>query len=188
MSARNDPDLPFLISGGGIGGCAAALALARQGFRSIVLEQADDFGETGAGIQIGPNAFKMFARLGITEAIDDVAVRPSALVMRDGLTGDTVMELPVNTAEFSRHFDYPYAVIYRPDLHGALMDACRQAGLVELRSGAKVTAHADHGDRITADLATGETAKDSSSRPGREGSNHLSQVARGSSTPRRQLS
>jgi len=35
---------PFLIAGGGIGGLAAALGLARKGYRSIVLEQARGLG------------------------------------------------------------------------------------------------------------------------------------------------
>ena len=47
-SSRNR--LPVVIAGGGIGGLAAALALARKGFRSIVLEQAPQFGAIGAGI------------------------------------------------------------------------------------------------------------------------------------------
>ena len=34
--ARNDK--PVIVAGGGIGGLAAALALARKGFRSVVLE------------------------------------------------------------------------------------------------------------------------------------------------------
>src|SRR5690606_10356541 len=45
-----------LICGGGIGGLAAALVLARQGYRVEVFEQSDAFKEIGAGIQIGPNA------------------------------------------------------------------------------------------------------------------------------------
>ena len=43
-------DLPVLVSGGGIGGLAAALALVRQGFRVQVFEQAPEIGEIGAGI------------------------------------------------------------------------------------------------------------------------------------------
>ena len=50
----------IIIVGGGIGGLAAALALAQKTFDVIVLEQADRFKEVGAGIQLGPNVFKMF--------------------------------------------------------------------------------------------------------------------------------
>ena len=59
---------PVIVVGGGIGGLAAALALARKGIEVRVLEQAPEFREIGAGIQLGPNVFKMFARLGLTEA------------------------------------------------------------------------------------------------------------------------
>ena len=51
---------PFIIAGGGIGGLAAALGLAKAGKHSLVLEQAESLGEIGAGIQIAPNAFNCF--------------------------------------------------------------------------------------------------------------------------------
>ncbi|MGZ5187150.1 MAG: NAD(P)-binding protein, partial [Caldimonas sp.] len=59
--------LPVLIAGAGIGGLAAALALAREGFRVEVLEQSAEIGEIGAGIQLGPNAFAAFDALGVGE-------------------------------------------------------------------------------------------------------------------------
>ena len=43
---------PIIIAGGGIGGLAAARMLAIKGRKSIVLEQAPEFGEIGAGIQL----------------------------------------------------------------------------------------------------------------------------------------
>ena len=46
-----------IVAGGGIGGLSAAVGLANNGCGVTVLEQADTFGETGAGIQLGPNAF-----------------------------------------------------------------------------------------------------------------------------------
>ena len=57
-------DPPVLVVGGGIGGLAAALALARRGFSVKVIEQAQELGEIGAGIQLGPNAFAAFDALG----------------------------------------------------------------------------------------------------------------------------
>jgi 3-hydroxybenzoate 6-monooxygenase len=75
--------LPILIAGGGIGGLAAAFVLARSGHAVTVLEQAPEFGEIGAGIQLGPNIFRMFEYLGLTEDINKVAYFPPAMGMRD---------------------------------------------------------------------------------------------------------
>jgi len=61
----NGQALPILIAGGGIGGLAAAHALARKGFAVRVLEQAPEFREIGAGIQLGPNIFRALERLGL---------------------------------------------------------------------------------------------------------------------------
>ena len=62
---------PILISGGGIGGCACALALSNNGFSCQVFEQSKDFGEIGAGIQLGPNVHKMVEILGINKKIEE---------------------------------------------------------------------------------------------------------------------
>ena len=59
----------ILIAGGGIGGLATALALAQKGIASTVLEKARQLGEIGAGIQLGPNAFHCFDRLGVGAAL-----------------------------------------------------------------------------------------------------------------------
>ena len=47
----------ILIAGGGIGGLAAAAALAGRGIASVVVERSGRFAEIGAGIQLGPNGF-----------------------------------------------------------------------------------------------------------------------------------
>jgi 2-polyprenyl-6-methoxyphenol hydroxylase-like FAD-dependent oxidoreductase len=67
---------PILIAGGGLGGLAAALALGRHGQSVRVLEQAAKFAPIGYGIQLGPNVFPMFERLGITDAIMREAAIP----------------------------------------------------------------------------------------------------------------
>ena len=76
-----------LIAGGGIGGLSAALALARHGIPSQLIEQAAEFKEIGAGIQLGPNVFRMFERLGLIEPISALAVFPNNLIMFDSITG-----------------------------------------------------------------------------------------------------
>ena len=77
--------LPILVAGGGIGGLAAAHALARKGFAVRVLEQAPEFREIGAGIQLGPNIFRALEKIGLKEAVLADAHVPPAMEMRDAL-------------------------------------------------------------------------------------------------------
>ena len=116
----------IIIVGGGLGGLAAALALAQKQFDVTVLEQADQFREVGAGIQLGPNVFKMFKALDLVNPIEELAVFPDALVMRDAITANEITRIPINTTSFKKQFSFPYGVIYRPDLLNVLKRACEQ--------------------------------------------------------------
>jgi len=148
---------PVLIAGGGIGGLAAALALAQKGRRSHVFEQASRFGEVGAGIQLGPNVFKMFDRMGLTDAISSLAFFPESLIMRDSMTGDIVTRIAVGSEAFRERFKHPYAVIYRADLHQVLFEACRRSPLVTLSASQKISEHDDMGDRVMVRTESGAT-------------------------------
>jgi 2-polyprenyl-6-methoxyphenol hydroxylase-like FAD-dependent oxidoreductase len=53
----------LIVAGAGIGGLTTALALAHHGFRALVLEQAEKLQETGAGIQLAPNATRVLRTL-----------------------------------------------------------------------------------------------------------------------------
>ena len=57
------------IVGAGIGGLTAAIALARRGISVRVFEQAAEMVEVGAGLQLSPNAMKVFCTLGLDEAL-----------------------------------------------------------------------------------------------------------------------
>lgn len=151
----NQSNLPVIISGGGIGGLAAGLMLARAGQKVTILEQAEDFGETGAGIQIGPNAFIMFDAMGIRQEINKVAVFPEALVMMDALTGEQITRVPLNNDTFKKHFHNPYAVIYRPDLHNVLLEAVRADPLAELVTSCSVEGFVDHSGYVEVSTSTG---------------------------------
>jgi len=61
--------LRAVIVGGGIGGTAAALALARAGIDVRVYEQARQLTEVGAGVSLAPNGLRMLDRLGIGDGI-----------------------------------------------------------------------------------------------------------------------
>jgi salicylate hydroxylase len=153
MKARNQD--PVLVAGGGIGGLAAALALARKGFRSIVLEQAQQFGELGAGIQIAPNAWHALDALGVGQLVKKEAVFVEHLLMFDGVTGEKVIDIPLDR-RFARRFANPYAVTHRADIHGSLLDGCKALPeLIELRTSSRVAAFASEGSAVSVDLADG---------------------------------
>ena len=122
----------IIIVGGGLGGLAAALALAQKQFDVTVLEQADQFREVGAGIQLGPNVFRMFKALDLLNPIEELAVFPDALVMRDAITANEITRIPINTASFKKQFGFPYGVIYRPDLLNVLKRACEQFSNIKI--------------------------------------------------------
>jgi salicylate hydroxylase len=114
----------ILIAGGGIGGLAAALALAQKGRKVRVLEKAPEFGEIGYGIQMGPNVSRMLERLGVLKALEPHAVFPAALILVDALDNREISRIRVGPA-FRARYGHPYFVIHRRDLHGGLLEACR---------------------------------------------------------------
>ena len=135
-SARNSNE-PVLVAGGGIGGIAAALALARRGFAVKVLEQSPQLGEIGAGIQLGPNGFAAFDALGIGEIARARAVYTDAMVMHDALDEACVGRIPTGAA-FRARFGNPYAVIHRADVHGSLLEGAVATGRIEVATATTV--------------------------------------------------
>src|SRR5262245_37470513 len=122
---------PVLIAGGGIGGLAAALALARQGFPVKVFEQAPQIGEIGAGIQLGPNAFAAFDALGVGERARSRAVYTERMVMLDAIDESEVASVSVGDP-FRQRFRNPYAVIHRADVHKSLLEGVQATERIEL--------------------------------------------------------
>ncbi|HMT64808.1 MAG TPA: 3-hydroxybenzoate 6-monooxygenase [Ottowia sp.] len=150
----------LLVVGGGIGGLAAALALARLGLRVTLLEQAADIGEIGAGIQLGPNAFAALDALGVGENARGRAVFTDELIMMDAVDASVVGRFPVGEA-FRTRFGNPYAVIHRADIHTSILEGVRGSDRIQFHTSTKVvrieqdassvTAIDQHGQRFTAD-------------------------------------
>jgi len=156
--AKGNGGLPILVAGGGIGGLAAAYALARKGFPVRVLEQAPEFRELGAGIQLGPNIFRALDRIGLTESMLADAWRPSAQEMRDAVTGELVTRIPLGD-EFFAKFQAPYAVTHRADIHGVFLRACEQSNLISLENNQRVDDFEDDGESVAVTLQSGERAQ-----------------------------
>ncbi|MBI3704804.1 MAG: 3-hydroxybenzoate 6-monooxygenase [Rhizobiales bacterium] len=155
MASTNGSSAPFLISGGGIGGLIAAYALAQKGFPVRVFEQAPEFREVGAGMQRGPNIFRVLEKVGLKDAVLADAHRPPAQEMRDAVTGKLVTRIPLG-AEFMARFGQPYAVTHRADIHATFLKACETSPLVTLETSRKVEGFEDHGDHVSVTLENGE--------------------------------
>ncbi len=129
--------LQLLVAGGGIGGLASALSLSLAGPRVEVLEQAPAFGEVGAGIQLGPNATRRLHALGLAGALDGMAARPDALVVRGASDDAQLARLPLGEA-MQRRYGAPYCCVHRADLHAALLAAVRGRTQVALNTDARI--------------------------------------------------
>jgi len=159
MAKTNDQEQqPILIAGGGIGGLATAYALGRKGIPVRVLEQAPEFKELGAGIQLGPNIFRMVDKLGLKDALLADVWRPGALEMRCALTGRQVTRVPLDQ-RFLDRFQQPYAVTHRADIHAVFLKACQGNNLVTLETQRQVDSFRQDDDGVTVTLQTGEEVR-----------------------------
>lgn len=155
MNARAKNSRPIAIAGGGIGGLACALALARRGFASVVLEQARDFGEAGVGLQVAPNALHVLDALGVGERAKKDAFLIERMVMVDAVSGEEILNIECGDA-FKKRFGNPYAVAHRADIHSALLEGCREQPLVTLRTSSRVAAYEQQNGGVAVILTGGE--------------------------------
>ncbi|GEL25197.1 3-hydroxybenzoate 6-hydroxylase [Pseudonocardia sulfidoxydans NBRC 16205] len=125
--------VPALVVGGGIGGLATALSLARSGQPVHLVERSAEFAEIGAGLQFGPNASRALDALGVLDDIVPVAVQPSKAVMMDALSGEPLTTLDLGPS-FTERYGYPYLVLHRHDLLEMLVEHCRRHPLITMEN------------------------------------------------------
>ena len=153
---KRETPVEILVVGGGIGGLAVSLALARRGRSVQVLEAAPEFGEIGAGIQLAPNATHMLDRLEVLPAVIDCSVLPRSLVFMDAVKGEPLTSVDLG-ADFLGHYGTPYVVLHRSDLHSILLDACRREERIALAVDKLVVRVEDRGDGALAECADGSS-------------------------------
>ena len=141
----------LLIVGGGIGGLAAALAVARAGWDVRLYERAAEFSEIGAGVQLGPNVTRILRDWGLEDELAAVAAFPAQLRVRSAISGADLGALPLGAQALER-YGAPYATIHRADLHGLLHRAASGQTKVQLNLGHELLDFSDQGRVVT--LAT----------------------------------
>lgn len=143
----------ILISGGGIGGLTAAIALRYHGIEATVLEQAREMKEIGAGVQIAANASIVLRELGIEDAVCQAGVIPGSYDYRDLHTGRMLYAAPLGD-DAAERYGAPLYNIHRADLIDILKKAL-PADAIRLNSRVESYSQSDSG--VEACLSSGET-------------------------------
>lgn len=141
--------LRAVVVGGGIGGTAAALALARAGIEVRVYEQARQLTEVGAGVSLAPNGLRMLDRLGLTEGIARLGARYMSTQLRLS-DGRPARYEPDQWSAPGRNVG-----IHRADLLGLLAE---QLPPGTVRTGHRCTDFGQDGDTATVGFDNGATA------------------------------
>ena len=136
------------MAGAGIGGLTAALALVRNGFRVVVLEQAERLEETGAGIQLTPNATRMLIALGLEEQLRPHVVAPTAVRVLNAASGREIVRMPLGETATQR-YGAPYWAIHRGDLQAVLVAAVAQHLDITVKLGMRMEDFVAHGNGVT---------------------------------------
>jgi salicylate hydroxylase len=148
-----------IVAGAGIAGLTAALALARAGLRVTVLEQAAKLEETGAGIQLSPNATRVLIALGLRERLAPSVMTPQAIRVMAGGSGREIVRIPLG-GDAERRYGAPYWTIHRGDLQAAFAAAAQSTQDIEIRLGTRVEDFAAHVNGITVQARHGQRVVD----------------------------
>ncbi len=141
------------VVGGGIGGLAAAAALAERRARVEVFEQAPALTEVGAGIQIAPNGVAVLEALGMRDDAERLASLPGDVLLRDHRHDRVVARVPLGH-DMVRRYGRPYWQFHRADLLSVLVAGASRAGAT-ITLGATVTEAAPDADGVALRLADG---------------------------------
>jgi 2-polyprenyl-6-methoxyphenol hydroxylase-like FAD-dependent oxidoreductase len=155
-----------VIVGAGIGGLTLALELHAAGVECVLLEAAQELKELGVGINLLPHATRSLSRLGLRDALADVAVatKESVFFTRHG---QLIYREPAGMAA---GYAWPQFSIHRGDLQRVLHDAVvarlgpdavrlghRVTGFTQDGAGATVTVEHEDGTRseVAGDVVVG---------------------------------
>lgn len=110
--------MKIAISGAGIAGLTAAIALKKKGFEVDVFEAAETIRPLGAGISLSANAIKALDRLGIREQVTGKGRFLEAFTIYDE-AGRTITR--TDTRALSREYGDDNFAIHRAELHRVLL-------------------------------------------------------------------
>ena len=153
------PSRHVIVAGAGIAGLTTAMTLSRAGFRATVLEQAPKLEETGAGIQLSPNATRILFELGLRERLEPHVVRPQMIRVMSGGSGREIARIPLGDLA-ERRYGAPFWVIHRGDLQAALEGGARGMIDIDIKLDHRFDDFATHANGITVQAFHGKQLVD----------------------------
>jgi salicylate hydroxylase len=122
----------------------------------VVLEQAERLEETGAGIQLSPNAARILIDLGLDDLLRPQAIAPAALRVLNAASGREIVRMALDTAQ--QRYGAPYWVIHRGDLQAALVAAASRHLDITINLGTRVEDFVTHPNGVTVSAHRGAQA------------------------------
>ena len=92
------------------------------------MKQAERLEETGAGIQLSPNATRTLIDLGLGDRLRPHVVAPQAVRVLSAKNGREIVRIPLGEAAAQR-YGAPYWIIHRGDLQAALAARSRRSSI-----------------------------------------------------------
>ncbi|TKA68833.1 hypothetical protein B0A49_05241 [Cryomyces minteri] len=129
--------LDITIVGAGLSGLSAAISCALAGHNVLILESAKELAEVGAGLQITPNASRLFQQWGVNERLEKLAAEPTFLAVHRYSDGKILaLEKDFNLKVRSK-YGAPFWDLHRVDLQLTLAERAKELG-VKVQLGARV--------------------------------------------------
>jgi salicylate hydroxylase len=149
----------ILIIGGGLGGTAAALGLARRGFTVRIFEQSPALKEVGAGLTVSQGAMRCLHALGIGKEVRAASERAAKLALLHFRTAGLMAGAMDDGLEPDDPAGWTTRHMLRADLHAILIDAVLKLDPDAFALDHTFVTAEDHGDHVTASFANGAVAQ-----------------------------
>ncbi|KAI0465515.1 putative monooxygenase [Xylaria cf. heliscus] len=121
--------LHLVIVGAGLAGLAAAISTRLEGHRVTILERAPKLEEVGAGLQLTPNATRLFHHWGVFDELKSKAAVPSYLAVRR-YDGTQLLAYEEHFQEkMIQRYGAPFWDIHRADLQACLVNRATSLGV-----------------------------------------------------------
>lgn len=144
------------IVGAGIGGLAAAVAIARTGCSVTILEQGTDIGEIGAGIQLHPNVSRLIIRWGVDKIIENDLVEPESINTWDYVNEELRLIGRTDPKQMKKQAGFPWWVVRRDHLYTGLAQSVAEHG-AKLIINARVEKIDDTSSPVKVTTSSGQT-------------------------------